>query len=204
MTLIKSPPVVCGEVPGSVKKIMSRLHSAPPITALVYEDGAAASALLVRIAAELAATGTTCCGFVQRDEERPDRPRCDMFLVDVAFGTRLKISEDRGPHAKGCRLDASELARATALAHEMLAGTADILILNKYGKSESEGGGFRSLIAQALEQGVPVLIGVPRRNIAGWRAFAGDLAAEQDVEVLLRLDSPELLARLCMMPSAVA
>jgi hypothetical protein len=70
------------------------------------------------------------------------------------------------------------MARAMQLAMVALRAAPDLLVLNKFGKTEVEGGGFRTLIAAAIEQAVPVLIGVPYRNIDPWRAFAGELARE--------------------------
>jgi hypothetical protein len=46
------------------------------------------------------------------------------------------------------------------------------ILLNKFGKTESEGGGFRCVISDALTLGIPVVIGVPRRNLAAWRDYA--------------------------------
>ena len=54
----------------------------------------------------------------------------------------------------------------------------DLILLNKFGKTETEGGGFRCVISDALSLGIPVVIGVPRRNLAAWREYAGDFALE--------------------------
>ncbi len=175
---------------------MGRLTAAHPITALIYEDGAEAAQVLRSVADALTAAGVRCCGFVQHDEPRSDRPRCDMYLVDVVSGDRLKISEDRGPHARGCRLDSAELVRALGLVRGALAGGAEVLILNKFGKSESEGQGFRPLIAEAIESEIPVIIGVPSKNIDGWRQFCGELSTDRDVGGLAGLGTGALLQRL--------
>jgi len=51
-------------------------------------------------------------------------------------------------------------------------------VLNKFGKSEAEGEGMRDLIAKALDEGIPVIIGVPERNLTAFRDFAGALSIE--------------------------
>jgi hypothetical protein len=51
-------------------------------------------------------------------------------------------------------------------------------VLNKFGKVECSGGGLRDLVASAIDRGIPVIIGVPRRNLEVWRNFAGELATE--------------------------
>jgi nucleoside-triphosphatase THEP1 len=150
----------------------------PLITALVYADSALADQALRRVVREWEAMGHRLAGVVQRDAPRAGRNHCDMTLEELSTGVAIEISQDRGPHARGCRLDTGEMARAIHLASVALLRGADLLVLNKFGKTEAEGGGFRALIGEAVERGVPVLIAVPYRNIDPWRAFAGDLARE--------------------------
>ena len=54
----------------------------------------------------------------------------------------------------------------------------DLLILNKFGKVEAEGRGLLDLVAMAVDRGIPVVIGVPIRNLAPWRDFAGGMSVE--------------------------
>ena len=171
---------------------MSRLLAAAPITAIVYHEGRDVDPVMHRLIDRLAEQSLSLAGFIQRDTWRPDRPRCDMILEDLSGGQAIKISEDRGAGARGCRLDPSELLRAMAAAREAIATRPDLLIVNKFGKTESEGGGFRDLIAEAVAQNVPTLVAVPWRNIDNWRRFAGDFAVEYRVE-----DLPSDEAGLC-------
>lgn len=167
---------------------MRRIPVLRPIAAIIYSDRDIAAAVLRRIRGRLAEASATCAGFLQQDAPpRADRSHCDMVLECVATGRRIPISEDRGALARGCRLDVGELMGAIATARDMLQAGPDVLIVNKFGKTEGLGGGFRPLIADALELGIPVLITVPWRNIEGWRLFSGDLAVEFRAEAL----SPE-------------
>jgi nucleoside-triphosphatase THEP1 len=168
---------------------MSRLAPPAPILALVYDDGRDADRRLAAIAATLAGRGLALAGFVQEERARPDRLRCDMTLVELAGGNRFAISQDRGRHARGCRLDLSGLLRALAVSRAALAAGPDLVIVNKFGKTEGEGGGLRPLIADALSRSIPVLVAVPWRNIESWRLFAGDFAAEMPIADF----TPELL-----------
>ena len=104
--------------------------------------------------------------------------RCDVILEDLASGHRTELFENRGPGARGCRLDTAALADIAARIEGSLEKAPDLLILNKYGKVECEGGGFRDLIANAIDREIIVVIGVPQRNLNPWREFAGDLAVE--------------------------
>lgn len=161
---------------------MPTLTAASPITALVYSDSAGAARILERVAHALAGAGHACAGFIQRDEPRPGRSRCDMVLVNLATGAVVGISEDRGPGARGCQLDTCALASAVADVEVDLDADTAVLILNKFGKSEAEGGGFRALISAALAHDIPIVLGVPRRNIDSWRQYAGDFAREVQAE----------------------
>jgi nucleoside-triphosphatase THEP1 len=157
---------------------MSRLQATTPIIAIVYGDGASIAPTLDRIATHLAGEGCRLAGLVQRDIERVGRSRCDMILEDLATGETVAISQDRGEGARGCRLDADALLNAVVRTRNALATQPDIVIVNKFGKTECEGGGCRSLITESVEYNVPVLVAVPWSNLESWRRFAGDLATE--------------------------
>jgi len=57
-----------------------------------------------------------------------------------------------------------------------LTAGCDLVIVNKFGKHEAEGRGFRGLIADALTAGVPVLVGVNHLNAARFQTFCEDVA----------------------------
>ncbi|AZO23584.1 DUF2478 domain-containing protein [Mesorhizobium sp. M1E.F.Ca.ET.045.02.1.1] len=149
-----------------------------PITAIVYSNGAEFEAFLQEITTIMAERGVRLAGLVQLSEKKPDRVKCDMHLRDLASGELHSISDDRGPHSRGCVLNTDRLLRACEAAGTELSGKTDLLVLCKFGKTEVEGGGFRALIAKALELSVPVLIGVPAINLAPFREFAADLARQ--------------------------
>jgi molybdopterin molybdotransferase len=152
-----------------------------PILAIVYGAGEEADPVLARLADRLQSCGIDTAGMVQRNPEVPGRVRCNMEVEILPDGERLLISEDRGAEARGCRLDPGMLLAAVAKAQTRLAAGADILILNRFGKLEAEGGGGRDLIAAAVAQAVPVLVAVPWRNIDAFRAFAGEFASEMPI-----------------------
>ncbi len=171
---------------------MSVEPAIPSIVAITYEYTEAVDVLLVRIARRLKDAGLRLTGFVQHDEPREDRAKCDMVLEELSGGDRFRISEDRGRHARGCRLNADWLLKASTVVRGTLFEGPDALVLNKYGKVEAEGGGFRDLIALSLELGVPILIAVPCRNLDSWRAYAGGMSMD-----LRFSDDPAFVDRVC-------
>lgn len=148
-----------------------------PITAIAYREGHYPEAFFQHLRTVLADRGLVLGGIIQHDTKRIDRSRCDMALEDLFSGQTFLLSEDRGAGARGCRMDQSVLMQACAAVTSALEdGTIDALVINKFGKAECEGSGLRSAIAEAVGRGVPVVVGVPTRNLDAFNVFAADMA----------------------------
>lgn len=152
------------------------------ILAVVYTDGLAADKFLAGWGYALRAGGLSVAGLVQLNTFERDPGKCDMAVEELFSGAVLQLSEDRGKEAKGCRLDRGILAEAAGLLLAALEEKPDIVVLNKFGKVEAEGEGLRDALAKAVELDVPIVVGVPFRNLDQWRLFAGDLAEECPVD----------------------
>jgi len=133
--------------------------------------------LLAEVVERLETHGVAMAGTVQTNIERSDRSRCDMDLRLLPEGPTVRISVDRGAEARGCRLDAGALEQSALWVAEAL-DRAELLVVNKFGKQEAEGKGLATSIADALERGLPVLVGVNRRNLPAFLAFADGTARE--------------------------
>ena len=129
--------------------------------------------LLAELAARLQGQGVALAGAVQFNLDCGDD--CEMEVQVLPDGPVIGISQTLGPGSQGCRLDAGALETAVAEVAARMAG-ARLLIVNKFGKHEAEGRGFRMLIGSALEAGLPVLIGVNAMNMQAFQAFAGEMA----------------------------
>lgn len=149
-----------------------------PITAIVYPKGSDFEAFLQEVTDVMAARGLRLAGLVQHSQPRPGRAKCDIYLRDLSAGDISAISDDRGPHARGCVLNTDRLLNACEVVEAGLSDGTDLLVLCKFGKTEVEGGGFRSLMTRALELSIPVLIGIPEINLMPFRQFAAGFARE--------------------------
>lgn len=161
-------------------------QSSSNILAVVYTDGLAADKFLAGWGYALRAAGLNVAGLVQLNTFERDPGKCDMAVEELFSGTVLQLSEDCGKESRGCRLDRSILTEAAGLLLSALEERPDIMILNKFGKVEAEGEGLRDALAKAVELEVPIVVGVPFRNVDQWRIFAGDLAEE------CQTDSPRI------------
>jgi hypothetical protein len=139
---------------------------------------------LMEVARRLEAEGIRLAGTVQSNHDRPDRAKCDMDLRVLPDGPVVRISEDRGSLARGCILDSGALEQ-TVLEVERHLDTAEFLIINKFGKRESEGKGLVPVIATAIDRSIPVLVGVNGLNLPLFLQFCDGEA----VHLPARLDS---------------
>jgi nucleoside-triphosphatase THEP1 len=159
----------------------------PMLAAVVYATGAGGDVdmAFASLARALKSDGVRLAGAVQHNTRAPDRCRCDMTLEDLGSGACIEISEQRGPQARGCRLNSAALEQIVGLAGAAVERGADLLIVNKFGKREAEGRGFRQAIEAAIDRGIPVLVAVSAANLASWQQFAGGLDARLPVDAAL-------------------
>lgn len=153
------------------------------VAAIVYANEAYPEAIFKTLVSRCRGLGLSLAGVVQHQASKGDDRRCDVVLEDLTSGHCTALFEDRGPGARGCRLDVSALAEATARVEGSLENSPHLLVLSKFGQAECEGGGLRDLIASAIDRKIPVIIGVPRRNIEAWRSFSGEFAIELSDDV---------------------
>jgi len=131
--------------------------------------------LLYRLAQRLADRGLRLCGTVQVNTECAGG-LCDMDVRVLPGGPVLRISQSLGPGARGCRLDPAALETAVGLVSARLKQGADLLVVNKFGKQEADGHGFRDVIAEAIGMDVPVVVGLNGLNRDAFEAFAQGMA----------------------------
>jgi len=150
------------------------------IAAVVYADGVYPDQAMARALEPMREAGVQLAGVLQRAaDELPGRHPCDLLIEDLASGEVVALAEHRGKEARGCRLDVGLLTEvAEAVLISLQTESPRLLVVNKFGKIEADGGGMRDVIAEAVGLGIPVLVGVPARNLDRWRAFAGPLAIE--------------------------
>ncbi len=132
--------------------------------------------LLQSVAQRLLDRGYRPCGTVQINSERPDSGPCDMDVKVLPDGPVVRISQSLGSASKGCRLDPNALETTVGHVETRLAEGADVLLINKFGKHEAEGRGFRAVIAEAVSRGIPILVGLNDLNRPAFETFTGGVA----------------------------
>lgn len=144
---------------------------------VIHDDRDDPNARMADLAMTLMADGLRLAGAVQSNVDSRNRHACDVELTILgSHGAPVRISQSLGAGAQGCRLDSGALETAVARAAAGLTRSTDLLVVNKFGKQEAAGRGFRDLIGIALAEGVPVLVAVPSAYLDDFLAFAGDYA----------------------------
>ncbi|SCM71387.1 conserved hypothetical protein [uncultured Pleomorphomonas sp.] len=145
------------------------------LAAILYPPGTDIDALLGSVARSLAAAGARVGGVVQaRDAEG-----CQgMAVVDLRGGRARSIAQNLGPLSTSCKLDTAAMADIAGDLERQIDAGLDLLILSRFGKTEIEGNGFRSLFGRALLSGTPLLTGVRNENADAWAAFHDGLGTD--------------------------
>lgn len=132
--------------------------------------------LLHSFATRMLAKGLRVRGLVQINAARTDGQKCDMDVQVLPDGAAFRISQALGQGARGCRLNSEALELSVAAVAATVRDGADLFILNKFGKQEAEGRGYRHLLADVVSMGIPVLVGLNALNREAFYHFAGDYA----------------------------
>ncbi len=145
-------------------------------------DRGATDRLLSAVAERLLATGARLAGVVQTNTECADSSKCDMDLRVLPDGATIRISQSLGSMSRGCRLDPAALEQAVGYVTASLDDTPQLLIINKFGKHEADGRGFRPVIAEALARDIPVLVGVNSLNEDRFQEFTDGAAQKMEAD----------------------
>lgn len=159
---------------------MTDINAEPKsLAAIVFGDGDHINLIMAEFAEDLRRSGRRVAGFVQVLEPGPDG-RPEAYVRDLETGVHLPIFQNLGRNAQACRIDPGALVEIGRLITEALARGPDLLVINRFGRLESEGEGIIDEIAAAAASGVPVLVGVAARYHEAWQRFAMDIGAELD------------------------
>lgn len=155
-----------------------------PLAAISYDRGYDIDRFLVTACASLAATGLRLGGLLQLSTgERGGNCAANVQVVDLRTGQRFDIWQDRGPCARGCRLDEAGLAESEIAIRQAIADRVDLLVINRFGRAESLGRGLRGCFDAAILAGIPVLTAVRAPYDLAWASFHGGLGTDLDCEL---------------------
>jgi hypothetical protein len=148
------------------------------VAAVIYGMGEAdrVDAILSALATQLRREGVQLAGAVQHNRTQSCSPCSDMIIEDLATGQLLEISTPVEQSRGGCRLDATALEDVAGIVANGLERPVELVMINRFGKQEMIGNGFRGLIESAVARDIPVLTALNGVHRAAWDAFAAGIA----------------------------
>ena len=157
------------------------------LAAIIFDRDENPDAALVDFIAGLRRAGLRVGGLVQESDVIANEAGAehDIFVRDLDTGARLPIMQNLGPLAEGCRVDPIAIAEAANLLENARVLKPDLLVVNRFGRLETESGGMIAEIGRAVADGDALLICVPLRYRDAWNSFAGGL----DVQVAPHSDA---------------
>jgi len=153
------------------------LHDTLPAAAIVHDRSAITDALLAAVAAHQQRIGRRVHGLLMQRAQGGGDCSTEMVLRDIQTGDDYLVSQPTGRDSTACRADPQGFARASAVLRAALAQAPDLVIVNRFGQLEADGGGFRAELLELMAAGVPLLTSVSQRHLEAWQRFTGGAAA---------------------------
>ncbi len=142
----------------------ARLQAAPDpnvasrVGVLLYDTSLEIESILTAAIERLRARGVTVGGLLQRFGEQLPGGKYRMWVGDISTGESVRLDMPRGAGASACIVDPDALAQAACMLRRTTEARPDLIIVNRFGHAEAEGGGMRPEIAEAVCSGAAVLL----------------------------------------------
>lgn len=154
------------------------IASPPRIAAIVHDHSGEPDGLLAAFAAGQLAAGHRVRGLVHLPHEATATGK-RMALMDVTDpASRYPISQALGAASCGCNLDPGGIADASVVLRRALQERAELVVANRFGTLEAEGGGMADELLALMLAGTPLLTAVKLPYLDAWRQFTGGMAIE--------------------------
>lgn len=142
--------------------------------AAIVDDGACdVDALLASIARGQQRAGRRVRGVLMTHPDSDAGCAGAMVLVDLDTQEEYLVSQPLGRDSTACRADPQGFARASDVLRRAAMEAPDLVVSNRFGGLEAEGGGFCAELLEILAQDLPLLTTVAARHVADWQRFTG-------------------------------
>jgi Protein of unknown function (DUF2478) len=146
---------------------------ASKIGVLLYDTSVEVDAILTSAVERLRILGVTVGGLLQRSGEQLPSGKYRMWVQDITTGQSIRLDRPRGAGASACILDPDALMQAACMLRRIIEARPELIIVNRFGHAEADGGGLRPEIADAVCSGAAVLIAARSSYLDALEAFLG-------------------------------
>ncbi len=140
---------------------------------LIYDTSLEIEAILTAAIERLRARALSVGGLLQRFGEQLPNGKYRMWVDDVTTGESVRLDKPRGAGASACIVDPDALAQAACMLRRTTEARPDLIIVNRFGHAEAEGGGMRAEIAEAVCSGATVLLAARFTYLSALEDFLG-------------------------------
>jgi len=153
---------------------------APPVVGIVYERGAPIRAVMKEFVHRLRADNVNVHGILQATPAHmdPSTAGCGVDAIDIKTGDHVALVRPTQYELdnKVCSLNVSMLAEASMIVRRALEDRADIVVVEKFGKHEKDGGGLADDLMAVMAENIPTVVSVPKIEEQSWHRFTGGLS----------------------------
>ncbi|MDQ8728509.1 DUF2478 domain-containing protein [Bradyrhizobium sp. LHD-71] len=154
------------------------------LAALAYAEDQNPDEVLLTFCDDLRRSGFRPVGLVQHGHCRGQPADVSTLLIHT--NEQIRLFQNLGSCAEGCRLDVGQLLTAGARVATAIDHGADLVVVNRFGRLEREGKGLSFLIEMAIGLGIPTVVAVPANRFKEWIKFS------QGMSVKLACDAASL------------
>jgi len=170
-----SPWAICAIIAAmNAQKDFTETSVCLPCAAAILDDGSSdIDARLAAFAQQQCKSSVRVRGLYMQRRPAASGCKADRVLVDIATGDTYLVSQPLGPGSVACNSDPQGFARASQVLRDALRQTPDLVICNRFGGLESEGGGFAAELLGIMASGIPLLTVVSPARVCAWQRFSG-------------------------------
>jgi hypothetical protein len=140
---------------------------------LLYDTSVEIDSILTSAVEQLRARGVMVGGLLQRFGEQLPNGKYRMWVDNIVTGQSIRLDKPRGAGASACIVDPDGLAQAACMLRRIVEAHPDLIVVNRFGHAEAEGGGMRPEIADAVCSGAAVLVAARFTYLDALESFLG-------------------------------
>lgn len=153
------------------------------IAAVVYQDNEAFKAMqtLWQVVKQLRKEGIKVAGLINKCDD--DGQAIDAIIQSITDNRKYTILQCLGTDTIGCRLNPTALAESSEVLREAILQKPDVLFINRFGVSESEGRGLLAEFTAAILAGIPVVSLVNQKYFLHWQEFSAGFGQKLTIDL---------------------
>lgn len=153
-------------------------EAAPILAGIIYRMREPVDPLIETVRAKLTADGVAIGGVRQDSAWDEEHGRKTLVVREINDAWEVPILQFRGREARGCRLDPQAITELSQRLDSLFQARMDLMMINRFGRAESESRGLRDVFERAALERIPLLVAVREDYCGAWRDFHGGMGVE--------------------------